>query len=67
LIPSVGLGARVSLIMYLHPWSESMALVPSIWWISPVFPKTNVFRAHPKSERKSWDLEKTSLETYSLC
>jgi hypothetical protein len=31
----VDLGARVSLIFYLHHWSESMALAPSIWWISP--------------------------------
>jgi hypothetical protein len=33
-IPSMDLGARVSLIFYLHPCSESMALAPSIWQIS---------------------------------
>jgi hypothetical protein len=39
----VDLGARMSLIIYLHPWSESMALAPSISWISPRSPKTKVF------------------------
>jgi hypothetical protein len=40
LIPSIGLGARVSLIIYLHPWSESMALAHLILGISPDSPKT---------------------------
>jgi hypothetical protein len=40
LIPSVGLGARMSLIIYLLSWSEFMALAPSIWQISPISPKT---------------------------
>jgi hypothetical protein len=31
----VELGVRTSLIIYLHPWSESMTLAPSILWISP--------------------------------
>jgi hypothetical protein len=35
-----------------------MALAHSIWWISPVSPKTQVLRVHPKSERKSLNLEK---------
>jgi hypothetical protein len=39
-IPSVGLGARKNLIIYIQPWSESIALAPSIWWISPESPKT---------------------------
>jgi hypothetical protein len=34
------LGARLSLIIYLHPWSESMALAPQISQISTRFPKT---------------------------
>jgi hypothetical protein len=29
-IPSMGLSARTSLVIYFQPWSESMALVPSI-------------------------------------
>jgi hypothetical protein len=40
LIPSMNLGARMRLIIYLQPWSESMALAPSISWISPRSPKT---------------------------
>jgi hypothetical protein len=39
-IPSVDLGARTSIIIYLQPWSESMALASSISRISPRFPKT---------------------------
>jgi hypothetical protein len=39
-IPSVGLAARMSLIIYLQPWSESMALAPLIWWVSPISSKT---------------------------
>jgi hypothetical protein len=57
LIPSMDLGARVSLIIYLHSWSESMALPPSIWQISLGFPKSLVFRVHPK-DGKSLDLGK---------
>ncbi len=34
LVPVAGI------IIYLLSWSESMALAPSIWWISPVSPKT---------------------------
>jgi hypothetical protein len=34
------LGARMSVIIYLHPWSESMALAPRISKISTDFPKT---------------------------
>jgi hypothetical protein len=34
------LGARMSLIIYLQPWSESMTLTPSISWISPHLSKT---------------------------
>jgi hypothetical protein len=33
------LGVRMSLIIYFQPWSESIALAPSIWWISPDTPK----------------------------
>jgi hypothetical protein len=36
----VGLGARMSLIIYLQPCSEFMALAPSIWQISPDSTKT---------------------------
>jgi hypothetical protein len=39
-IPSIGLGARMSLIIYLQPCSEFMTLAPLIWRISPEFPKT---------------------------
>jgi hypothetical protein len=39
-IPSINLGASMSLIIYLRPWSESMALAHSISWISPRSPKT---------------------------
>jgi hypothetical protein len=46
----MGLGARTSLIIYLQPWSESIALAPSIWQISPVSSKTMILRVHPKSE-----------------
>jgi hypothetical protein len=31
------LGARTNLIIYLQSWSESMTLVPSIWWILSYF------------------------------
>jgi hypothetical protein len=37
-IPSVGLGARMSLIIYLEPWSESVAVAHSIWRISLISP-----------------------------
>jgi hypothetical protein len=36
----VELGARMNLIIYLYPWSESMALAPQISRISTGFPKT---------------------------
>jgi hypothetical protein len=36
----MNLGARMRLIIYLQPWSESMALAPSISWISPRSQKT---------------------------
>jgi hypothetical protein len=39
-IPSMGLGARMSIIIYLQSWNESMALAPSIWRISPISHKT---------------------------
>jgi hypothetical protein len=39
-IPSMDLGAKVSLIIYLHSWSESMDLAPLIWRISLGFPKS---------------------------
>jgi hypothetical protein len=38
----MGLGARTSLIIYLQPGSESMALAPSIWWISPVSSESKI-------------------------
>jgi hypothetical protein len=59
LIPFMDLGARTSLIIYLHPWSESIALAPLISQISPDSSKIKVLRVHPKSEGKSLDLEKT--------
>jgi hypothetical protein len=37
------LGDRTSLIIYLQPWSESMALAPLIWRISLGSTKTWVF------------------------
>jgi hypothetical protein len=39
---SIDLGARTSLIIYIYlqPWSISMALAPSISWISRRSPKT---------------------------
>jgi hypothetical protein len=40
LIPSMDLGVKMSLIIYLQPWSEFMALAPSISWISPHSLKT---------------------------
>jgi hypothetical protein len=40
LIPSMDLGARTSSIIYLQPWSESIAQAPSISRISTGFPKT---------------------------
>jgi hypothetical protein len=40
LITFVDLGATMSLIIYLQPWSESMALASSISMISPRSPKT---------------------------
>jgi hypothetical protein len=43
LIPSVDPGARVSLVIYLHPLRESMALAPLIWWISPGYPTDRFF------------------------
>jgi hypothetical protein len=52
------LGAKTSLIMYLQPWSEFMALNPLIWRISPISSKTKILRVHPKSKEKSLDLGK---------
>jgi hypothetical protein len=63
---SVSLGARMSLIIYLEPWSESIALAHLIWRVSPVSPKTYILWVHLKSEGKSLDLEKSSLRTCSL-
>jgi hypothetical protein len=39
-IPSMDLGAKASFIIYLQPWSEYMALAPSISRISLCSPKT---------------------------
>jgi hypothetical protein len=61
LIPSVDLGARTRLIIYLQPWSESMALASSISQISPHCPQNLSFWVHQKSERKSLDLRKPTF------
>jgi hypothetical protein len=45
------LDARTSLIIYLQPWSESMALAPSISWISLRSPKPR-FLSSSKIGRK---------------
>jgi hypothetical protein len=37
----VKLGARTSIIIYLHPWSESMALAHESLGFLPVFPKSS--------------------------
>jgi hypothetical protein len=39
-ISSMDLGAKMSLIIYLQSWSESMSLAPSISWIFLCYPKT---------------------------
>jgi hypothetical protein len=36
------MSVRMSLIIYLQPWSESMTLAPSILGISPRSPKNRV-------------------------
>jgi hypothetical protein len=43
LIPSMDLGARTNLIIYLQPWSECMVLTSSISQISPSSPKSRFF------------------------
>jgi hypothetical protein len=63
-IPSMDLDARTSIIIYLHPWSESMTLAPPIDGFLPIPPKPSFFE--PKSKEKSLDLGKTTLRTYSL-
>jgi hypothetical protein len=55
------MGARVSLIIYLHLWSESMALAPSIWWISLGSPKVRFFIS-PKIRREIFGFEKKLFE-----
>jgi hypothetical protein len=58
LIPSVDLGARVSIIIYLLSWSESMALASLIWWISPGFLQKLGFSSSSEIKRESLDLGK---------
>jgi hypothetical protein len=66
-IPSMDFGARTSLIIYLQPWSESMALAHSISWISPRSPKPWFL----SSSKIGWKIigfgEKPLLGTCSLC
>jgi hypothetical protein len=45
LIPSMHLGARMSLIIYLQPWSESMALPLQFHGFLRVSPKPRFFRS----------------------
>jgi hypothetical protein len=61
------LGAGTSLIIYLQPWSESMALAPLISWISPHSPKTQVFEFIQNRKENHWIWEKPLLGTCSLC
>jgi hypothetical protein len=65
-IPSMGLGARTSLTIYLQHWSKSIAVASLTWRISPEFTKTYIFWVHPKSEEKFFNLGKPSLGTCSL-
>jgi hypothetical protein len=51
------LGDRTSLNIYLQPWSESMALAPSISWISPYSPKSKFLSSY-KIEREIFGFEK---------
>jgi hypothetical protein len=60
-IHSMDLGAKTSLIIYLQPWSESMALAPFDFMDFTRFSRNLVLRVHPKSEGKSLHLGKTSF------
>jgi hypothetical protein len=66
-IRSMGLGTTTSLIIYLQPWSESMALAPSIWQISPI-PLNLDSSSLSKLGREICGFEKkNSLRTCFLC
>jgi hypothetical protein len=66
-IRSMGLGTTTSLIIYLQPWSESMALAPSIWQISPI-PLNLDSSSSSKLGREICGFEKkNSLRTCFLC
>jgi hypothetical protein len=53
------LGVRTRLIIYLQPWSESMALAPSISWIFPRPPQNLGFFSSSKIRREIIKIRKT--------
>jgi hypothetical protein len=57
----MGLGARMSLIIYLQLWSESMALAPSIWQISLVSPRNLDSLSSSEIRREIFGFGKTPL------
>jgi hypothetical protein len=61
-IPSVGLGARTSLIIYLQPCSESMTLASSFCWILPFSPKPRFFEFIQNRKGNLWIWEKPILK-----
>jgi hypothetical protein len=46
------MGDRISLIIYLQPWSKSIVLAPSISWISPHPPPKTRFLSSSKIRRE---------------
>jgi hypothetical protein len=62
-IPSMGLGARMRLIIYLQPWSESMALAPSIYGFLPFPPRPKFFEFIQNRKRNLWIWKKTYFRT----
>jgi hypothetical protein len=65
-IRSMGLGTTTSLIIYLQPWSESMALAPSIWQIFPI-PLNLDYLSSSKLGREICGFEKKTLWELVSC
>jgi hypothetical protein len=57
----MGLGARMRLIIYLQPWSESMALAPSIYGFLPFPPRPKFFEFIQNRKRNLWIWKKNPI------
>jgi hypothetical protein len=61
-IPSMGLGARTSLIIYLQFWCEYMALAHSICGFLPFLPKPMFFNFIQNQKGNLWIWQKPHWE-----